>query len=52
MFELPMEIDCHIEDICKICMKNWQKIKWEASLNTQYIHSYAGIHSEGDVGRV
>ena len=25
---------------------------WGASINAQYIHHYAGIHNEGDVGRV
>ena len=54
MFELPMKIDCHIEDICNICMKKTvsQKRKWGASSNAQYIHPHAGIRSEGDVGRV
>ena len=49
-----MKIDCHIEDICKICMKKTvsQITKWGASLNAHYIHPYAGIPNEGGVGRV
>ena len=49
-----MKIDCHIKDISKICMKkNCQsEAKWGASVNAQYIHPYAGIRSEDDVGRV
>ena len=40
-----MKIDCHINDIDKNCMR-------EASLNTQYIHPYAGIRNEGGVVRL
>ena len=50
-----MKIDCHIKAIYKISMKKTpvsQKTKWEASLNAQYIHPYAGIRNEGGVGRV
>ena len=49
-----MKIDCHIKDICKMCVtKNCQsETKWRALVNAQYIHPYAGIRSEGDVGRV
>ena len=33
--------------------KNCQsETKWRALVNAQYIHPYAGIRSEGDVGRV
>ena len=48
-----MKIDCHIEDICKICMKKLSQItNLGASLNAHYIHPYAGIRNEGGVGHV
>ena len=49
-----MKIDIHIKDISKIWTKKTvsQKTKWGASLNAQYMHPYAGIRSEGNVGRV
>ena len=47
-----MKIDCHIEDICKICIKTQSDNKLGASLNAHYIHPYAGIRNKGGVGRV
>ena len=51
-----MKIDCHIEDVCKICRKKKTTVsqitKWGASLNAHYIHPYADIRNEGGVGRV
>ena len=46
-----MKIDCHSKDIYTICTKKTvsQKTKWEASLNAQYIHPYAGIRNVGRV---